>query len=607
MMQSFRVYSNSWLATLLVCAVVGHAQTAPSASVPDPQFLDTMIKAGAYAEAFTQFCENANRTEIPRDQAQLAAWVARNHWAAIQGRLNADPSLQAKFSTEKKSFNAEFAAHRFKTAFACGLLPQQLASPAHDPSRTYASELQALDGVPSTGSLASVTPPSTSAPSVPAAPVTPDANTSRPDSASPAPRYASPQAQPSSASFVNPKTGEVDGIPRGAPITVGAVTFTPPAGWRPGENSANRAILQAATQHTKAVLMVQQLPLSGDFGSAFASALRSQMPIANLKLQYPHQGSTGAGSPMIQILDSGTLRNGRERAKLDAVGIALGDSMILATLLSGDWGGDQYSFQRAFEKMVSAWRLTGERGTPWDPLHPPSPVGARSGLFLGSRVENALNPLGGMDLKAVREYLVLLPTGQAFQALPQGGHVLDMDFAAECTRLPNACGTYQIHGNTIDFTWREEYGIVTHQTSQLKSNSSGNVSVESFKGTSAVEMKPVRDCRISGRYTSTFAQVGSTAFQSTSVVSQTFIAFSPDGSYQKSGFSGASFSGTGASGTVNSHKGIQSGRYTFDGYALTLTPSEGNPPETFTTIVETVSSTPAAIFIEDTAFLRDRK
>jgi hypothetical protein len=58
---------------------------------------------------------------------------------------------------------------------------------------------------------------------------------------------------------------------------------------------------------------------------------------------------------------------------------------------------------------------------------------------------------------------------------------------------------------------------------------------------------------------------------------------------------------------VNSHKGIQSGRYTFDGYALTLTPSEGNPPETFTTIVETVSSTPAAIFIEDTAFLRDRK
>jgi hypothetical protein len=232
-------------------------------------------------------------------------------------------------------------------------------------------------------------------------------------------------------------------------------------------------------------------------------------------------------------------------------------------------------------------------------------MGARPGFYFGSRLQNQLNPLGGMDLNAVREYLVLLPTGQAFQALPIGGHVLDMDFAAECTRLPHACGTYQIQGNRIDFIWRGEYGMVTHESSQWDTGEGGKASVASFNGTRVFEASPVRNLRITGRYTSTFASVGSTAFQSTSVVAQTFISFSPDGSYQKSGFSAASFTGTGAAGTVQNRKGVQTGRYALNGYTLTLTPSDGGTPETFTTVFEEINPSPKAVFINDKAFLRD--
>jgi hypothetical protein len=315
---------------------------------------------------------------------------------------------------------------------------------------------------------------------------------------------------------------------------------------------------------------------------------------------------TAGGSPMVQILDGGPLRGSSQREKIDAVGVALGNSMLLAVLISGDWGGDNYGFQRAFEKMVSHWKLNGEKGPVWDSFRPPSPVGARSGFYFGARLQNQLNPLGGMDLLSIREYLVLLPTGQAFHGIPVGGHVLDMNFQAECSRLPHSCGTYRIEGNRIDFTWLEEYGMVTHETSQIETGTAGKSSVASFYGTRAFEITPVQNMRMAGRYTSTFASVGSTAFQSTSVVAQTFIAFSPDGTYQKSGFSAGSFTGSGAAGTVQSRKGVETGRYAFNGYALTLTPSNGAPPETFTTVVEEITPSPKAVFINDKAFLRDK-
>lgn len=516
---------------------------SPSAAAAQT-LLQTMVEAGAWAETFTQFCEMANRAAIANDRAQLAAWAQRNHWAAVQTRLNADPALQSDFNAKRKSFAEEFAAHRFRTTLSCNLLAKELASPAHDPSLQYRSQLQELDGV-----AASPTLPS-------------------------------------------------------SPSAAGPVTFTTPPGWRISQSTAERTVLQTETQHTKAVIFIDQLPFTGDFNNAFATALRARAPVTGLKLQYPHKGVTGAGNPMIEVRDNGTLRGSNQSQAINAVGVGLKDSMVLAVLVSGTWGGENVGFQRVFEKLVSNWKLAKETGPAWDPMHPPDPVGARAGFFVGSRIQNQLNPLGGMDLNAIREYLVLLPTGQAFHGLPLNGHVLDMNFEAECARLPHACGTYRMQGGRIDFIWREEYGMVTHGSSTFE-QANGRASVASFNGTSALEVLPARNLKLTGRYTSTRASTGMTAAQSASVVAQTFIQFSADGTYTKSGFSSASFSGSGTGSTVQNRRGIQQGHYTLNGYALTLAPATGEAPETFTTVIEELGPSPKVLFINDSSFLRE--
>jgi hypothetical protein len=252
--------------------------------------------------------------------------------------------------------------------------------------------------------------------------------------------------------------------------------------------------------------------------------------------------------------------------------------------------------------MMSGVQLHGETAGNWDPLHP-SPVGARSGLFLGSGLENRLNPLGGLDLIARREYALLLPTGQAYYGLPDGGHVLDLDFTAACKQKPKQCGTYKIEGGTISFTERDSYGLVTHTSSPFTAGAPGHSVIAEYHGTKAFEVLPVRGKTVSGKYTSTFAQTGNIG-QSTSVVAQTFIAFNPNGTYQKSGFSAASFQGESAGGTTMSNRALGSGQYKFEGYTLTLTPSSGQP-ELYTAVFENQDPDPKAIFINDKAFLKD--
>jgi hypothetical protein len=147
--------------------------------------------------------------------------------------------------------------------------------------------------------------------------------------------------------------------------------------------------------------------------------------------------------------------------------------------------------------------------------------------------------------------------------------------------------------------------MVKRESSQFVPGGPGKSNVANFNGTRAFEVAPVQNLRLSGRYTSTFAQVGETAFQSTRVVAQTFISFGPDGTYSKSGFSSESFSGTSAGATVQGHKAAQTGHYTLNGYALTLSSSDGAPAETFTTVFEEINPSPKAVFINDKAFLRD--
>jgi hypothetical protein len=564
------------LAAVLLTVWSARAEQQGSATTADAELVKLIAEQGGWAEAFAAFCARGSAVAAQTDRAQLVAWAERNSWATVEARMGADPALRSVFDQAKTAAAEDFAAHRFKTAFSCGVLPQEFHAAAHDPSVEHALAVAALRS----GAEAQH-----AAPTAAAAPGT-----------AAAPAVAATQAGAAEA-IATPAS------PAGQ-LTQGLASFAVPAGWTVQRTDASATLLQRTTAHTRAVILVTTLPLSGGLPEAFSSAVRSHFPGTGLQLKYTHAGTTAAGSQEIYVLDTGKVGPRGQFENVAAVGVALGDRMQFAMLMNDDWGGESVQHRAAFEKLVEGWQLHGEAGSGWDPLHPPKPLTPLDGFFMGSRMQNQLNPLGGMDLLAIREYLLLLPTGQAYHGLPKGGHVLDMDFPTVCREQPLNCGTYTVDGSAVRLTWKGEYGLVTEERGTITRNSGGETVVSNVNGTNAVAVAPVEHLRIQGNYTATMAQSGG-AGNSTSVVAQTFINFRADGTYQKSGFSSASFGGGGASGTVQSHRGVEAGTYTLDGYTLSLQPAGGQPPETFTAVIPVVNRSPDALFLDDRSFLRN--
>jgi hypothetical protein len=554
------------------------AQSADPAGNPA---LASVAQQAGFVDALVTFCAANNRMASANYARSLQGWEERNDWQTRKPQIAGNAALQQSFARTRDQEKAELEAHRFKSAFSCAALDNTLRSAAHDPSITFkghvASAAPDAMGMDSPTAGAPVTSPQTA---------TPPATASTAPASAPVPAVQTPAPA---------------GI-AGAPITVGAMTVPLPPQWTVQKQTADSAILRTRTQHTTAVILLTSEPMTGDLLPSLEAAARRSFPGTGLTFKYPHKGVTGGGSPAAYVLDSGTLN--RQYQSLSAVGYAIGGKLQMALLVSGQWGGDEVQFRTQFDAMMSAATLTGETGGKWDPLHPAHPASGRSGLFFGSALQNQLNPLGGMDLVARREYLLLLPTGQAYFGLPVGGHVFDLDFATACRQAPKRCGTYDIENGTITLTERDSYGLVTRASSAFTAGAPGHSFVASYHGTRASEVLPVHGRTLASKYTSTFAQTGNIG-QSTSVVAQTFIAFSPNGNYQKSGFSAASFQGPSAGGTAMNHRGVVSGRYQLEGFTLTLTPADGQAPELYTAVFENQDPNPKAIFLNDKAFLRD--
>jgi hypothetical protein len=553
-----------------------------TAEPPTEAFIRAVAQQAGFIDAFVTYCAKANRAGVANDAVQLQGWEQRNHWQQVKPKITADPALQKLMADALAAERAELEAHAFKSAFACAALTQELRSTTHDPSLTYREAANAIGAEP----------PPAAAPTAPLATAT--APATQPPNQSPPPVQAAP-APAANASASAPV------ISTGGSITVGSMTVTPPPGWTIQKSTPESALLKIQTQHNTGVILLSVQPLNGSLGESLVSAIRANFPGTGLTFKYPHTGVTGGGSPAMYILDSGKLN--RQYEDIAAVGIAIGGRLQMALLISSQWGGEEIKFRGQLDAMIAAAVLHGETGGTWDPLHPPPARGGRSGLFFGSGLMNQLNPLGGMDLIARREYVLLLPSGQAYYGLPEGGHVLDLDFPTACQKMPKRCGTYSIENGQIQFIERDSYGLVTHVSSTFTPGAPGHSIIADYHGTKAFEVLPVHDRKLAGKYTSTFAQTGNIG-QSTSVVAQTFITFSPDGRYQKSGFSSASFQGPSAGGTTMSNRGLVSGQYRFEGYTMTLSPSNG-APELYTVVFENQDPSPKAIFINDKAFLKD--
>jgi hypothetical protein len=226
----------------------------------------------------------------------------------------------------------------------------------------------------------------------------------------------------------------------------------------------------------------------------------------------------------------------------------------------------------------------------------PGPLDALDGLYWGPSIDNDSNPPAGPTApNANRRYLVFKRDGTVYAGLPLGGQVLDADFAALCAQAPTRCGRYRLEGSMLRLEWpgrragRRDLSVPVDRR--------GGAATFRYEGSDMTPVPPPRDLRLNGRFTSTTHVSG----QAATGTAQTFIAFTPDGRYRKSGLTATGLDGEAASGPARGRPALQQGRYRIDGFRLTLQP-EGGAPEHLTLVLD--SANPKVLFIDNRAFLR---
>ena len=559
-----------------VLPLLAAASAVALAQDSDP-LLDHTIKAGGFAETVTNFCTQKNARGAQQYRVALSEWKQRNYWEAISAK--AEPG---KMDEASASATQALRKQGNKAVVLCLDLRKTLSTPTFDPSQQHAQELAQLAGE---GSTTSPAPPAT-----------------QPEKAQAATTVeATPPQQPAAENTTPAPPPTIAATP-GGPGQVGDASFTVPATWRPGKATTTEALYQRPTKDRGEVQIIvfEQKPMQGDFKTSFAATVRGLFPGKSPELKYIYPAVTRTGLPAFHVRDGSQLRTGKS-ATLRAVGMQLpGNQIFVVMLLSTDRYGSLYDTEKELTSVVSSLTFrTQNDSRPWDPLVNHG-SGNATGLYWYTTLTNTPNAFGGMDMRAERKYIVLLPDGRAYRDLPDGGHVLDMDFTSLCRdpKKRSNCGSYDLQGGTVKFRWPGDFGLMEESTGSYVAGRS----LES-EGSKYNYVGPANgDLKLSGRYRSFFASVGQTAFSSGSVSSEKFITFTPDGRYQKQGFTGASFSNTGAQGTVASKRAPSQGTYQISGYTMVLQPMNG-PAESYTVLLEEEGPHPGAVFIDDEAYL----
>ncbi len=589
-------------------------------SSDEVMLLAQTAKQAAYAESLAGWCAQKNAKSSAIYVGALQAWRQKNHWAALAaGPVKTELSPGEYDGLKTEALNG-FNAHGFRTVFLCAQIGKALAQVEHDPSIAHGAELariasqysgqgttqtadapaapvQAEDGLMAAAQSRRIRPQGPS----PAAPAT--AGTAPVTTPAAPPSQTTSQTAPQTAVQTPAQTAAPVAPAAQGSVNIGDVSMAVGPGWTVTKNTADAAILQKQVKEGVMLISLGFQPMQGTLAQSFPDTVRRNFPGERMELKYIRDGlKTRGGLPVMTVRDGGRLNLPNcPRARVRAVGIAAPDGrMFLAMLLMrSDWESAMSKTDDEFEAMIATLRFRSQpESALWDYRHPTG-KGGQSGLYWSNSLQNMINPLGGMDLKAIRHYIVLLPNGQAYNDLPKNGHVLDVNPEAGCEKRPTRCGTYSIEGGQIKFRWMGEYGMMEENAAPW--------SPKGFKtkGEDYRLITPVHNLRVSGRFTSTFAMVGNMVSQSTSVVSETYITLTADGRYQKSGFSAASFDNENAAGTFGGRKGVQTGTYSMDNYTLTLNPA-GGVPELYSLVLEDPSPNADALFIDDSAFLKKK-
>lgn len=381
--------------------------------------------------------------------------------------------------------------------------------------------------------------------------------------------------------------------------------MTPPAGWSMERDPQGPVVLKRTDDGQLSAIVILSEPLRDALPDAVRSAMHRGFADAKLELASLKEGASIFGLPGVSFKESFRHPQLRRRVRVSGVGLDVEGRLHLAwlTTFSNKGSADR---EREFDEIIRSWQFKTANAKPWNPAQTRQVPAGLAGFYWGSKIENRYNGLSGsMQMKAIRRYLLLLPTGQAYRGIPPGGRVLDMDFAERLREDPEKCCVYSVVGDEIVFEWPVSRGMIRTLRSPLQQRG-GRVQFK-FMGVDVVPARPASISRVEGVYTASNVTMTNTAFSNTTMSSARRLAFTAEGRYTKSGFVGVSFShdsgGDRSSGAGGSKTAAQSGTYTIDGFRLTLDPDDG-PPETFTLIIETPSPSPGALFIGGAAYLK---
>lgn len=401
--------------------------------------------------------------------------------------------------------------------------------------------------------------------------------------------------------FLSPDRGRTQ-----SPIVAGEVEITPPAGWTV-ENQASGAVILKRQDKVSSLILVGSGPAKLPMNQTLTDTMRNSVHISDLDLKVS-DGISVSGYPAMTFDEVARPPKG-SRLRIVGIGLDLGGRYQVAWLATGS-NSDARDRVNEFNEMVRTWRFKVPTKNAWNPAKPRSVPSGLAGFYWGSKIENQYNGFtGSLDLRAIREHIVLLPNGQAYFGIPPEGRVLDMDFDAMRRLRPSSCGTWSVDGDEIVFERATDIGLIRRVSSKLNRSSSGSARIH-YRGIDLSPATPApSDLRIQGSYTTSNVTMANTAFSSTTASSARTISFTLDGRYAKMGFTAVSFSSDSgdsrSSGAGKRKSEAENGSYTIDGFRLTLKPDNAQPQH-FTVLIETSGSSPGALFINGAAYLRGK-
>ncbi|WP_245413392.1 hypothetical protein [Mangrovicella endophytica] len=260
------------------------------------------------------------------------------------------------------------------------------------------------------------------------------------------------------------------------------------------------------------------------------------------------------------------------------VGVASQGKQAFFALLDLQLRGDaQDSAEADFAALVRSVKL--EEGDRAFELVPKGGDGGLDGVYTHLDTGVRPNAFGGMDFYSDSEITVFDPSGLYATELPADG-----DISGHCRKEPRDCGIYALKvgglfsgGDKIEMrSVDDDFGTLAAETRPFKRSDDGLTIADA----SYNRVPPFPEgTSFEGQWRYFFASSGMTATSSAGVSSERFLTLSRDGTFHRTGSSGAMSSNeTGGSSVGVASSGerpAESGRYRVEGYTLELVGDDG--------------------------------